>query len=103
LVARACREFSAEQLHIARNKMIVEVLRGGIDKGAGIEALMARAPFAGRIPVFVGDDATDEKGFAVMPRFGGMAFSVGRAYPALAGIFPDPAAFRAALRALARS
>src|SRR5688572_4194932 len=42
LVARACREYSAESLHIARNKMIVEVMRGGIDKGAGIEALMAR-------------------------------------------------------------
>ena len=103
LVACACREFSAEQLHIARNKMIVEVLRGGIDKGAGIEALMARAPFAGRIPVFVGDDATDEKGFAVMPRLGGMAFSVGRDFPGLAGIFPDPAAFRAALHALAQA
>jgi len=50
----------------------------------------------------VGDDATDEKGFAVMKRFGGMAFSVGRDYPGLSGIFPDPAAFRAALRALAK-
>jgi trehalose 6-phosphate phosphatase len=102
LVANACREFSAEKLQVARNKMIVEVLRGGIDKGAGIEALMARAPFAGRTPVFVGDDATDEKGFAVMPRFGGMAFSIGRDFPGLSGIFPDPAAFRAALRALAQ-
>ena len=103
LVARACREFSAENLHIARNKMIVEVMRGGIDKGAGIEALMARAPFAGRIPVFVGDDATDEKGFAAMASFKGVAFSVGREYPALAGIFANPGAFRGALRALAGS
>jgi trehalose 6-phosphate phosphatase len=103
LVASACREFSAETLHIERNKMIVEVMRGGIDKGAGIQALMARAPFAGRIPVFAGDDATDEKGFAAMPLFGGMAFSVGRDCPGLSGIFPDPAAFRAALQALARA
>ena len=103
LVAAACREFAAEMLHIARNKMIVEVLRGGIDKGAGIAALMKRAPFAGRTPVFVGDDATDEKGFAAMPGLKGMAFSVGRDYPGLSGIFADPAAFRAALRTLARS
>ena len=103
LVAGACRDFSAEPLHIERNKMIVEVMRGGIDKGAGIAALMARPPFAGRIPVFVGDDATDEKGFAAMAGFKGMAFSVGRDYPALAGIFANPAAFRAALRALAQS
>jgi trehalose 6-phosphate phosphatase len=103
LVARACEEFSAELVDIARNKMIVEVIRRGVNKGAGIEALMARPPFAGRMPVFVGDDATDERGFAVMPRFGGMAFSVGRAFPGLAGILPDPAAFRAALHALAQS
>jgi trehalose 6-phosphate phosphatase len=103
LVASACHDFSAEPLHIERNKMIVEVMRQGINKGAGIEALMARAPFAGRVPVFVGDDATDEKGFATMAGLKGMAFSVGRDYPALAGIFPDPAAFRAALRALAKS
>ena len=84
--------------------MIVEVMRGGIDKGAGIEALMARAPFAGRIPVFVGDDVTDEKGFAVMPRLGGMAFSVGRDYPALDRDFPGSCSLlRAALQALARS
>ena len=103
LAARACDEFPDEPLDMERNKMIVEVIRRGVNKGAGIAALMTRAPFADRIPVFVGDDATDEKGFAVMKRFGGMAFSVGRAYPALAGIFPDPAAFRAALRALAQS
>lgn len=103
LAARACRDFSAEPLHIERNKMILEVMRRGIDKGAGIEALMARAPFAGRIPVFVGDDATDEKGFAAMARFKGVAFSVGREYPALAGIFANPGAFRDALRALAES
>ena len=102
LVANACREFSAEKLHVERNKMIVEVLRGGIDKGAGVEALMARVPFAGRIPVFVGDDATDEKGFAAMAGFKGMPFSIGRNFPGLAGIFPNPTAFRAALQALAR-
>ena len=103
LAASACQEFSAAPLHIERNKMIIEVLRRGIDKGAGIEALMTRPPFAGRIPVFVGDDATDEKGFAVMPRLRGMAFSIGRDFAGLSGIFPDPAAFRAALRTLAQS
>lgn len=103
LVADACRNFAAEALHIERNKMIVEVLRRGIDKGAGIEALMARSPFMGRVPVFIGDDATDEKGFAVMPAFKGMAFSVGRDCPGLSGIFPNPAAFRAALRAMAQT
>jgi trehalose 6-phosphate phosphatase len=102
LAARLLDEFSGEALDIERNKMIVEVIRRGINKGAGIAALMARAPFAGRAPVFVGDDATDEKGFAMMPRLHGKAYSVGRDYPGIAGIFDSPAAFRGALQALAR-
>jgi len=102
LVASACRDFSAEPLHVERNKMILEVMRRGIDKGAGIEALMTHPPFAGRIPVFVGDDATDEKGFAAMTRFNGVAFSIARDFPGLRGIFADPAAFRAALGVLAQ-
>jgi trehalose 6-phosphate phosphatase len=102
LAARLLNEFSGEALDIERNKMIVEVIRRGINKGAGIAALMARAPFAGRTPVFVGDDATDEKGFAMMPRLHGKAYSVGRDYPGIAGVFDSPAAFRGALQALAQ-
>ena len=103
LAASACQGFAAEPLRIERNKMIVEVMRAGINKGAGIAALMAHAPFTDRIPIFVGDDATDDKGFAAMPGFKGLAFSVGRDHPALTGIFPNPAAFRAALQALAQA
>ena len=37
---------------------------------------MARAPFAGRIPVFVGDDVTDEDGMEVARAMGGMGLRV---------------------------
>lgn len=42
--------------------MAWEVRPRGVDKGSAVEALMQDAPFAGRQPVFIGDDVTDEDG-----------------------------------------
>ncbi len=42
--------------------MAWEVRPRGVDKGSAVEALMQDAPFAGRRPVFIGDDVTDEDG-----------------------------------------
>ena len=57
--------------------MMVEARRIGVHKGAGIERLMQNAPFAGRTPVFLGDDVTDEDGFAAGNAFGGISIKVG--------------------------
>ncbi len=37
-----------------------EVRPAGADKGTAVAALMRAAPFAGRLPLFIGDDVTDE-------------------------------------------
>ena len=58
-------------------KMLVEVRPEGRDKGTAIDDFMAEEPFAGRLPVFVGDDLTDEHGFAVVERLGGWTIKVG--------------------------
>jgi trehalose 6-phosphate phosphatase len=52
---------------------------------------MRRAPFAGRLPVFIGDDVTDEDGMAAARRLGGVGLRVAEA-------FRDPAGVRAWLR-----
>jgi trehalose 6-phosphate phosphatase len=56
---------------------VVEFVPEGADKGRALERMMARAPFAGRVPVFVGDDLTDEYGFAAANRAGGWSVLVG--------------------------
>ena len=66
----------------------------GADKGVAVEALMQRAPFAGRVPVFVGDDVTDEDGMAAAHRLGGVGLRVAEA-------FGSPSGVRAWLRAAA--
>jgi len=58
-------------------KMLLEVRPDGRDKGTAIADFMAEAPFAGRLPVFVGDDLTDEHGFATVERLGGWTVKVG--------------------------
>src|SRR5688572_16515775 len=64
-------------LHLMRGKMVVEVLPNGVSKGHAIDAFLAEPPFAGRRPVFLGDDVTDEHGFAAVQRLGGQAVKVG--------------------------
>ncbi|HYP71584.1 MAG TPA: trehalose-phosphatase [Variovorax sp.] len=80
LVGIIAKEPRLELLH---GKAVFEVKPAGINKGIAIDAFMTEAPFAGRVPVFAGDDTTDESGFAIVQPRGGVAIKVG-AGPSLA-------------------
>jgi trehalose 6-phosphate phosphatase len=73
-------------------KLRLEVRPAGRDKGAAIDDFMAEEPFAGRLPVFVGDDLTDEHGIAVVERLGGWTIKVGPGRTAARFRLADPAA-----------
>ncbi len=67
-------------------KMAWEVRPAGIDKGSAVHALMRLAPFAGRVPVYVGDDVTDEDGMAAARALGGVGLQVDEAFGSPAGV-----------------
>ncbi len=58
-------------------KQVVEILPATAGKGSGIRRFLASPPYAGRTPIFVGDDLTDEDGFSAVNALGGMAIRVG--------------------------
>jgi trehalose 6-phosphate phosphatase len=94
----------AEELELAvqPGKMMVEVRVAGGDKGTAVRRLMSRPPMNGTIPVFVGDDVTDEFGFAAAQELGGAGILVGDRHPTEARYaLHNPSAVRSWLRAFA--
>lgn len=82
-------------LALKRGKRVAELVRKGADKGFAVRRFMTEPPFAGAVPVFVGDDVTDEDGFAACERLGGFGIAVGeRRSPTARFRLPDPAAVR---------
>ena len=81
--ARACAELlaGATGLPLQEGDMVEELRTPGASKGDSVRQFMARAPFVGARPVFVGDDVTDEAGFAAAQGLNGLGVCVGVARP----------------------
>jgi trehalose 6-phosphate phosphatase len=77
-------------IEVLPGKCVCEIKHSGFNKATGVVELMTHEPFKGRRPIFIGDDVTDESVFAIMPDFGGLAFSVGRRAHGVAGHFDEP-------------
>lgn len=95
LVHRAVRSVHAslgDQYCVHRGKRVVELAPAGRDKGLAIRAFMREAPFRGKPPVFIGDDVTDEHGFAMVNRLGGDSIKVGPGPTAARWRFPSVSA-----------
>ncbi len=69
---------------LQRGKSVYEIRPMAYTKGSAIRSFMRAAPFAGRTPMFIGDDITDESGFAVVNDLGGVSVCVGEKEPTAA-------------------
>ncbi|WP_432770391.1 MAG: trehalose-phosphatase [Sphingopyxis sp.] len=66
-----------ERLAVRRGKMVVELGPEQANKGRAVARLMAQPRYAGALPVFIGDDVTDEDGFTQVAAAGGHGILVG--------------------------
>ena len=66
-----------ENFRLIDGKKVLELAPRGHDKGEVVREIMRSAPYAGRLPVFLGDDVTDEDGFRAVNALGGISIRVG--------------------------
>ncbi len=64
-------------VRLQEGKSVAELVPAGASKGGAIAWLMSTAPYAGRRPVFIGDDITDEAGFEAVNALGGLSIRIG--------------------------
>ncbi|WP_158879741.1 trehalose-phosphatase [Rhodanobacter sp. L36] len=85
------RELPGYELQPGRR--VLEFKPSGMDKGRAMQELLGREPFVGRVPVYAGDDLTDEYAFAVANKRNGISVRIGSREPTLARFtLPGPAA-----------
>jgi trehalose 6-phosphate phosphatase len=79
----ACRRAAEDAVrglddyHVLDGKMVYELKPVAANKGLAISAFLEQPPFRDRLPVFAGDDRTDEDGFALVNAYGGVSIKVG--------------------------
>ena len=88
-----------DQFRLIAGKLVFEITPKSHDKGKAVATFMNYTPFDGRQPIFIGDDITDEDGFRVVNKQGGVSVLVGEHRETEARFYlPDVAAVRTWLR-----
>lgn len=64
-------------VRLQEGKAVAELVPAEASKGSAIAQIMQLSPYAGRLPVFIGDDITDEHGFEAVNALGGLSIRIG--------------------------
>lgn len=70
-------------LSVLEGQMVLEIVPEGARKARAVRAFLREPPFAGRRPIFIGDDVTDSGALREVERFGGLSVVVGCDVPAM--------------------
>lgn len=85
---------------LLEGQCVFELRPGQLDKGTALDRFMSEPPFAGRRPIYLGDDDADLPAMQAAQRHGGMAIAVGLRLAAVHRL-QDPRAVRGWLESLA--
>jgi trehalose 6-phosphate phosphatase len=89
-IAAIIARLGLRDLEILPGKAVIEIKSTRFSKGVAVRELMKLPPFQDRKPVFLGDDTTDETVFDILPRLGGLGYSVERSMRGANGMFGSP-------------
>jgi trehalose 6-phosphate phosphatase len=78
LMERAAVE-AGDDFKLQRGKMVIELRPARASKGEALKAFLNEEPFAGRLPIAIGDDLTDEAMFKAANALGGRSVRIGEA------------------------
>jgi trehalose 6-phosphate phosphatase len=101
--ANICAGLSGTGIELLPGKLVVEIKQTGVTKATAVRELMGCRPFAGRRPIFIGDDVTDLGVFAILPDYNGISIAVGRNVPGIDFCFEKPADVRHWLDQISRT
>lgn len=99
--ARAAIEALGGEYRVQYGKAVAEILPAAAGKGKVIERFLHQAPYAGRRPIFAGDDLTDENGFKTVNAHDGLSIRIGEGETIARLRLGAPSALRHALSAWA--
>lgn len=99
LIRELCTSIAVEfpGFEVMPAKCAFELRPAGIGKDKAVADAMERAPFVGRVPVYIGDDVTDEPALAWVAAQGGIAIKVGEGPTVAPHRVANPAEVQAAL------
>jgi trehalose 6-phosphate phosphatase len=92
--AKVCAGLQSQSIELLPGKLVLEIKQTGFTKATAVRELMTYAPFAGRRPIFIGDDVTDLGVFDILPDYDGISISVGRKVPGVRSCFERPSDVR---------
>jgi trehalose 6-phosphate phosphatase len=99
--AQTITDRTSGAFQLLRGSMVVELTPRGVSKASAVAEFMGERPFRGRVPLYIGNDPSDEPAFEWVNAAGGQSVAVNVTHPSVAlAHLPSVSDVRAWLRGL---